>query len=302
MGAHGKVMVLPALLAALLCSCAELPPVAEKTEDADFREIRHFMEVYYDIRFSREPELRRRWAPYYRELHVREVKKTRNRYLLGVPRVDGRYEIVIRGTANVRNALYDIKFIKNRNPKLGINLHRGFEKAALGVYHDALPLLTRGPEVYIYGHSLGAAEAVILGMLLREDGYNVKKIIASGQPKVTDEAGALKYRSLPVLRIVLGRDVVPALPPAIVYKNDPYRHIHGRVLIFDGPRGAVKEDCVRGAESATGPSVGFTNQKVIDRLKDHHIRNYLRAVRSLYDPSARVSGVDKVVCREKKGF
>jgi triacylglycerol lipase len=89
-------------------------------------------------------------------------------------------------------------------------------------------------ETRIAGHSLGGAAAVIVLMLLKEDGFPLGQAITFGQPKVTNLAGARKYQTLPLLRFVNVRDPVPLLPPLEVFAvldEGPYVHIAPEVVL-----------------------------------------------------------------------
>lgn len=92
---------------------------------------------------------------------------------------------------------------------MGIRLHHGFERAATLVFEDVRPRLAPKLPILVCGHSLGAAEAIIVGMLLSKAGYRVDKIAASGPPKVTDAAGIAAYASLPAILVTAAFDPVP---------------------------------------------------------------------------------------------
>jgi hypothetical protein len=220
---------LPGLFLAL-ASCRALPQVPPADAEApalDFRRIYHLTEVYAAVRYDDAAKIRADWAPYYDRLEVVDLQRTRNRYLVGTLEAARRQEIVIRGTTNLKNIFYDARVGLRWNRELGLRLHAGFEAMALVLHEDILPRLDRGCELTVMGHSLGAAEAVILGMLLARDGFRVQRVYASGQPRVTDAAGALKYAGFGVLRIVNDNDPVPLLPP------HGYRHLGPAVLLLD---------------------------------------------------------------------
>ena len=181
---------------------APVPPPDAKAPALDFRRIYHLAEVYTSVRFDSPDQIRARWGPYYERLEVVELRSTRNLYLLGTLPGGRQQEIVIRGTVNLKNSLYDARIRRRWNRELGIYLHSGFEAMALALHRDILPRLDRGCELILMGHSLGAAEALILGLLLDHEGFRVGLVQASGQPRVTDAAGARKYGSFPVLRVI----------------------------------------------------------------------------------------------------
>jgi hypothetical protein len=184
-------------------------------------------------------------------------------------------DVAIRGTVNLRNAVSDIEFLKRRSPALGIFLHSGFEEVATALYADLKPRLRKGWTIRVAGHSLGAAEAIIVGMLLANDGFPVEKVLASAPPKVTDAEGWSRFAGLAVIRLAGPFDPVPFLPPrAVLYGRDPY--VQGGRLLYslDGKKacvldGAFFDDLPDG--DLPGPVSG-------DRLdaKDHALLSYMR--------------------------
>lgn len=145
--------------------------------------------------------------------------------------------IVVRGTSNLINIRLDVDYNKVVDPRLQIPLHKGFVDAALQVYQFAKPLLKTDYETRVTGHSFGGAAAVIVLMLLKEDGFKLGQAMTFGQPKVTNGDGARKYRTLPLLRFVNDRDSVPLLPPFelfAVLDEGPYQHFGPEVVLEDG--------------------------------------------------------------------
>jgi len=235
-------MLRPALLGALVAACTALAGAQASLPEPDFPEMVHLARLYYSVRYETPEETRRAWESAYGELALVDLPATQNRYLLGTLRGGTRQEIVIRGTANFVNAVYDAEVAKSWNAELQIRLHRGFERMALALYADLRPRLLRDAELVLFGHSLGAAEAVVVGMLLTHDGYRLKQIYASGQPKVTDAAGAERWKDLPVLRISCEGDPIPLLPPRSVVSASPYVHLGPEILLLDGPYYFVADD------------------------------------------------------------
>ncbi|HJT20773.1 MAG TPA: lipase family protein [Nitrospira sp.] len=146
--------------------------------------------------------------------------------------------IVVRGTSNLVNIQLDDEYTRSVTPRLGIPLHKGFAEAAQQVYQFAKPLLKSGYEIRLTGHSLGGATAVIVLMLLKEDGAKLGQAITFGQPKVTNRDGAKKYGTLPLLRVVDVKDPVPFLPPIEVFAlsaEGPYQQFGPELVLQDGP-------------------------------------------------------------------
>jgi len=147
--------------------------------------------------------------------------------------------VVIRGTSNLVNIRSDVDYNKVVDSRLRIPLHKGFADAALQAYQFAKPLLKTDYETRVTGHSYGGAAAVIILMLLKEDGYKLGQAMTFGQPKVTNRDGVRKYGTLPLLRFVNVKDPVPLLPPFEVFAvldEGPFQHLGPEVVLEDGPK------------------------------------------------------------------
>ncbi len=136
--------VLAAALSAALSACRSTPVVVDTwAPKINFAEILHFSELYRAVRHDSAERIAADWGGYYEHLEVVDIPATRNRYLLGrLP--GGRQEILIRGTANWTNALFDLRVRRRWNPDLGIVLHSGFEEMSTVLLEDLAPRLERG--------------------------------------------------------------------------------------------------------------------------------------------------------------
>ena len=285
-----KIVLTMAFAGLVLTSCASSPsssvspdpalPPASAPPDVsfpvDFAAITRFSQAYRIMRYETTEQIKAAVGAAYDDFALVDLPSTSNRYMIGTLISARRQEIWIRGTANLRNTLYDLRFGMHRSPKLGINLHHGFEMMAMTLYADILPRLRKDFDIVLFGHSLGAAEAVVLGMLLDVDQYRVTKIYASGQPRVTDAAGEKAFDHLPILRIVNLDDPVPYLPPrAIDSRADPFVHIGPAVVLLKGPYYAlIGED--RGDEVLAGAFWSTLGQEgPVEPVVDHLIPAYL---------------------------
>lgn len=202
--------------------------------DTSVAELSGLFRFYFAIMFDPESRIRVDWIGKMDRLQVREIAKTKVRYGYAVEKANKRQVIAIRGTANFRNVLVDASTWKDKNPALGIRLHEGFSNSATLLYKDVAQFLDKKLPVVVIGHSLGAAQAMIVGMYLKNDGYTVEKIIAAGPPKVTDAEGWAAYKDLPVILVSAGYDPVPFLPPALLYAKDPFIHQKPVLMLLDG--------------------------------------------------------------------
>ena len=123
--------------------------------------------------------------------------------------------IVIRGTANAENVQSDIDVRLVDDARTGIQLHKGFRDASLGVMEIIDRDHTVEHTVHVTGHSLGGAISQILGMWLHKRGHNVQ-IFSYGSPKVTYQ---IMSGGQPThWRVVRLSDPIPFTPPW------PYAH------------------------------------------------------------------------------
>jgi hypothetical protein len=208
--------------------------LAGKGFDTSMAELDSLFRFYCSIKYDPDAKIRVDWAWKLEKLQIREIAKTKVRYGYGVEKGGARQIIVIRGTDNFKNALVDAQTWKEKNPVLGIRLHDGFDRSATLLYKDVSQFLDRKIPVVVVGHSLGAAQAMIVGMYLQKDGYALEKIIAAGPPKVTDAEGWAVYRDLPVILIAGAYDPVPFLPPEILYPKAPFIHQKPVLMLLDG--------------------------------------------------------------------
>lgn len=222
------------LLGAAKAGAAENAIVA-KGFDVSIGELTFLLEFQRSIRLDPEEKILADWNKRLEKLSIVDLKKSDNRYAFAWDPAGKRQIIAIRGTANLKNAILDVEFWRDKSPALGIRLHHGFEVAANLVFQDAGRFLDKNEPVIVCGHSLGAAEAIIVGMLLVKEGYRVEKIMASGPPKVTDAQGWLAFKDLPVIRVTAAFDPIPFLPPASLYPSAPLLQGGQLLMLLDGP-------------------------------------------------------------------
>jgi hypothetical protein len=187
--------------------------------------------------------------------------------------------VVVRGTVNLANVKLDVDYNKVVDGRLQIPLHTGFADTAVQVYQFAKPLLKSGYEIRVTGHSLGGAAAVIVLMLLKEDGAMLGQAMTFGQPKVTNRQGVAKYRSLPLLRFVNDKDPVPLLPPLDVFSlldEGPFKHFGPEVVLKDGSNYAYFAESQAERFSVTS----FWNTLGNQQAPDHPIANYIQSLQA----------------------
>ncbi len=282
---------LPRLAAALAIALAALPPrplAAHSAFDGavDFPRLLRLAELNRSVRVDSPERIRRKWAGVYDKVAVVEVKRTRNRYVIGTDDATRTEDIAIRGTTNFRNLLYDIRFAKRWNPELGIFTHHGFAMMASALHRSIVPRLEPGYSIRMSGQSLGAAEALILAMMLSKEGYRVAEVVTFGQPKVTDAYGARRYAYLPLTRVVDQNDPVPLLPPPdFFYRRNPYVHFGREIMLLRGPYYCLAPP---GAPEPRLPRGTLTLERLAVFEREHSIRTYVRNLRGKIGRSIEV--------------
>ena len=116
-----------------------------------------------------------------------------------------------RGTeVDIRNYYTDINFVLTDFE--GAKVHKGF----LSAFNSLWPKLEAQikslnySKLYITGHSLGAALALLSGTQVDADIYTF------GAPKTGNETFVEKFNGSPVYRIVNADDPIPSLPPSLL--------------------------------------------------------------------------------------
>lgn len=118
----------------------------------------------------------------------------------------------------------------------GGNVHRGFMDALNEVWPDLHPYLNKldgkGCKIWITGHSLGGALAVLCGGLYGK----AQGVYTYGSPRVGDE-DFKEHAGVRVYRIVNGEDIVPRMPSFFVF-------VHVGELKFIDDNGIIHDTIV----------------------------------------------------------
>jgi triacylglycerol lipase len=149
---------------------------------------------------------------------------------------DTRILVAFRGTeADPRDWITDSRFGPRRG-ELDAMVHSGFHEALDLVWPDVGEALAAsgGREVWLAGHSLGAALAVLAAARIVEAGGTVTGVYTYGQPRIgkADFRAAYEERLGDItFRVVNHIDLVTRVPLLI----QGYRHV-GRMVYFDHDR------------------------------------------------------------------
>jgi len=79
--------------------------------------------------------------------------------------------VILRGTANMTNVMEDLEFVSRDEHELGINIHKGFDKALRDCMPQIQEWLGRSRPVWVTGHSLGGSMAALLLATLDHRGF-----------------------------------------------------------------------------------------------------------------------------------
>ena len=208
--------------------------------------------------------------------HYANLPKLQVSYYLASDDKNRTQTIAIRGTSNVENALVDIaiQLIKSDNSE--VLLHNGFAVSAQGIYNDIKPKLNKQYKIRTTGHSLGGAVAAVLAMYLKNDGYQIERVVTFGQPKVTNFGGSRILDKLEIWRVVTSGDLVPLVPPlemADINNLNIYWHSGREIILLEGKQYSVTS----GVESMLR-ATKFLAQPLSEKNLRHHQMSYYLAL------------------------
>lgn len=218
-------------------------------------------------------------------LHKVTIQSSQVNYFLS--EAVGVQTIGVRGTANLENVMLDLSVSLQTDSLLNIKLHQGFSGGAKAVYDDIKPYLSIDKPIHLTGHSLGGAIAVVLGMYLTQEGYQVTQIITFGQPKVTNVTGAQQFKALPLIRVVTPHDIVPLVPPLSplqIKELDIYWHMGQEVILMEGGKYSETSG-LKSAMRATKFTSSIPSEK---NLLAHKMATYLMLIDTLRESSEEV--------------
>ena len=179
----------------------------------------------------------------------------------------------------------DLKTIPIRHPRNG-RVHQGFHEYTMMVYPEILEIVQKSrtakqkkdgsfPNVYVVGHSLGGAMAVLVAEHLTADGIPVKELRTYGQPRV----GNRKFRQHlegcnigAYIRYVNNNDIVPHVPPTL------FTFVHGGKLYYINHFGNIRDLTwwQRVKDGFRGYWAALKKFQLFDFVADHGMPKYLK--------------------------
>jgi triacylglycerol lipase len=180
-----------------------------------------------------------------------------------------------RGTepSKLNDVMADLNVIKGA-AKAGGKVHSGFQQEVNDLWMDILAEIEHNDQlkvrkdVYMTGHSLGAAMATISATR-----YQPTELFTFGSPRV----GGTKFiRNIkcPHLRFMNNNDIVCRIPPAWL----GFRH-HGEMIYFNAE--GVKQDKPTWKDLFKGILNSWKRWKFFDGIVDHGMPNYVKAITKL---------------------
>lgn len=130
--------------------------------------------------------------------------------------------ISFRGSDNLRNWLNNFSYKKSND------VHGGFWTTANKLYEKIREYIQVNDEIYLTGHSLGAALSLIVGNLLYEDLKYVRSVVAFESPNIAGETYIKKTESYRIKRTHIRNnvDIVTHLPPTTTgFKNYNFNNV-----------------------------------------------------------------------------
>jgi predicted lipase len=148
--------------------------------------------------------------------------------------------IAFRGSSSVKDWILDAEFFRTTFrflEDLSGQVHTGFLTAFSSIHAElASNLKTRGlgnAPIFVTGHSLGGALAILCALELSREGYNLAQVVTFGQPRVGNKAFKAIYDARlgdKTFRVVNEEDIVARLPHLPSF-TDLYWHVGSEAFI-----------------------------------------------------------------------
>ena len=180
-----------------------------------------------------------------------------------------------RGTepSKLNDVTADLKLMKNA-AVAGGKVYSGFQQEVNDLWMDVLAEIEHNQQlkvqkdIYMTGHSLGAAMATIAATR-----HSPIELFTFGSPRVGGPK-FIKNIKCPHLRFMNNNDIVCRIPPAWL----GFRH-HGEMIYFN--RDGVKADKPSWKDLFLGIFNSWKRFKFFDGIVDHGMPNYVKAITKL---------------------
>ena len=226
-----------------------------------------------------------------------DARRSRGRALVVVAREQHAAIVAVRGSVNVHNFVSACKIWPHRRADVPVAVRAGYAEVADELLEEIEPLLDRGLNIHLTGHSLGGAVSTILALRLKAKGFHIAQVVAFGMPLVIwgDAAGTANSSNgsngtadercldLPLVRVEHPLDPVVHFPAALVNFPAPvralgvrggagqrYHPVGRRVSIGDeAPTRTNKNDNSKAAVAAATPGLLGLRSVAAHRLRSY---------------------------------
>jgi triacylglycerol lipase len=184
-----------------------------------------------------------------------------------------------RGTepTQFRDILADLKTIPVRHPRAG-RVHQGFKEYTDLVFDEIIAhvkkMRKKDENVFVVGHSLGGAMAVLVAEGLSNAGVPVKELTTFGQPRVCNREFRRHLEGCDIgryIRYVNNNDIVTSVPPSA------FGFVHGGNLHYINYHGNIRNFTAwqRIKDGWRGFWAAGKQFKFFDFVADHGMPNYV---------------------------
>jgi predicted lipase len=151
--------------------------------------------------------------------------------------------LAFRGTQSRGSILQDLKVIRRRTPEG--RLHAGFADGYADIHSHVVSRLRRfsAKRVWLTGHSLGGALALLAAWLLKRKFVPVHEVCTFGAPMIGNKTACEAFNrefSGRIFRYINGRDPVPKLPTLSLAANE-FVHVDSQRLLGSHPHTGLAE-------------------------------------------------------------
>ncbi len=207
--------------------------------------------------------------------------------------------VAFRGTDSIRDWITDALFFRKLLVEEAngdqCEVHAGFLAAYESIIGDLSTFLGGSPvfklqpckPLFITGHSLGGALAILAALELKRQGFQIMQVYTFGQPRVGNGAFKKLYEwslGAATFRVVHEEDIVPRVPHLPSF-TDFYRHAGTEVLLSSLGGMVVNPPLYKLlASDAWGLYRAFCVSKfaaALDPINDHFVANYVADVNQL---------------------
>ena len=188
--------------------------------------------------------------------------------------------VACRGTQPTQptDLLADLNTIPKRH---GVGwVHSGFRTEARKVLDDIIAFVkaNKNRDIYVTGHSLGAAMALYVTQELEYAGFQPKLLMSYGQPRLgnSDYVASIKTEHY---RFVNCNDLVTHVPPqAMLFKH------HGK-LCYINFYGNIRPvtNWQRFKDQLRGRFRAWKKREFFDGVRDHLMTNYINKLKNISD-------------------